>query len=1001
MHQSTCWDFEEVRKIIKPDAEEIQDHVFKAIHSPSQLTLSTNYGGNLQPSTPDFFLKEFLDSSRSYVQAIVYGESGTGKSHFIQWLRLAIPKLDNNVLLVIPKTGTSLRGIIEKLILCLPENERTPFLSKLNNSGGNLTNHSAKLDLFLNALAWSIKHESTSTENDDIDLGLKELLPYVFLDPNFRDEFFSTKDSTVDLMVRHIFDNPETRDQELIRSFKDGDLPLSGKHYSKASAPAKDAIDFIKSEQDLPNRAIQMMNSCIESAISHTLNFSADSLIDLMTSLRIHLAKENKTLILLIEDFARVQGVDTALLQALITPPGQGELKLCDIRWAMAITSGIYRGLPNTVLSRSTLLVDMDSSSPISIESMTGSYLNAVRTGDRNLNALINSDNVVSSHCDSCSIKESCFASFGSVENIGLFPFNSKAIQNMAYRSGSFVSGMFNPRIFLGRVLDPVLHHYYADINNGNFPSTHLVEHIGGTSTLSSINRATIINLDGNDLGNRHISMLDLWDGSGGLVNLNPGIHKAFGVPLIPDGENLRVEPEQLTAPTSSKVNPTGENGNIQLPQIRELEAWDTSNGILSQSTVNQLRDLLFNALDTYIDWDELCYKKSEVSSGSGNAQIPFRKVSINFHNQQTGIAGNLHVNLTLPLNPSSKEDKGKTALSLQALILFNKNKSWDFDGSVFFLPTLLCMLEVWANSIRKQVKELYKSEGNWNPIQASNELLTSLVLQSGQLSCFDNELVIRRIWDSTPPEQMIGLTSAFNKINKTIADNWTKLQDILRLLSAGPKGGQSNSGYINPSNSWSVISEFKSRGPQFNQSPPDDIKINSIRHIAELYVLVKDGYSSALNAEIMMWKQWVEDMKKYLDPAESISVLTSEISGLVIEVESAGFPDRGISREIKDLITAIDISAVDNAINLIRKIHDLSLLETINAIAICSKFRQQINTLFDKTQKLIDTISGIVDVKNSAIQLNLGQGMKDSISAISNSLDQSIISLSNLENKL
>lgn len=996
MHQSTCWNLEEVRKIIKPDAEEIQDHVFKAIHSPSQLSLSTNYGGNFQPANPDFFLKEFLDSSRSYVQAIVYGESGTGKSHFIQWLRLAIPKSNNNVMLVIPKTGTSLRGIIEKLIFNLPESERTPFLSKLNNSGGNLTNHSAKLDLFLNALAWSIQHEASVAEND-IELGLKELLPNVFLDPNFRNEFFSAKDGTVDLMVRHIFDNPESRDQELIRIFKDGDLPLDGRHYGKASAPAKDAIDFIKSEPDLPSRAIQMMNGCIESAISHTLNFSADSLIDLMTSLRIHLAKEDKTLILLIEDFARVQGVDTALLQALITPPGQDNLKLCDIRWAMAITSGVYRGLPKTVLGRSTLLVDMDSSSPESLESMTGSYLNAVRTGDEQLSVLINSDEGVLSYCNSCNIKESCFSSFGNVDNIGLFPFNSKAIQNMANRSGSYSSGMFNPREFLGRVLDPVLHQYYADINKGNFPNSHLVEHIGGTSTLSSINRAKISNIDGDELGNRHIALLDLWDGSGVFANLNPGIHKAFGVPLIPKGENAQVESRSEVIATLVKSNPIIESRNVLLPQIIELEAWDTSNGILSQSTVNQLRELLFNALDTYIDWDELCYNKASISSASGNAQVPFRKVSINFHNQQTGVAGNLHVNLTLPLNPNSGEDLRNTALSLQALILFNKNKSWNFQGSEQFLPTLLCMLDIWANNIRDQIKNLYASESNWNPVEASNELLALLALQSSQLTNLDNDLILRRIWDSNAPEQMVGFTSPFNKLNKLIFDNWSKIQDILQLLSGGPKGGQSKSNYINPSSTWSVISAFKSNGPQFNESPPNDIKVNGIRNIAELYTLVKEGYGSALANEIEMWVQWVKDINKHIEPTEKISDLTSEILSLVSEVQSAGFPDKGVSRDLKELIATIELKDANNAINKIRKIKELSMLETINAMAICSKYRLQIDLLLDMTDKLLVSISGIVDVKNSAIQLNLGKGMKENISSINNSLDQSIMSLSKL----
>ena len=193
------------------------------------------------------------------------------------------------------------------------------------------------------------------------------------------------------------------------------------------------------------------------------------------------------------------------------------------------------------------------------------------------------------------------------------------------------------------------------------------------------------------------------------------------------------------------------------------------------------------------------------------------------------------------------------------------------------------------------------------------------------------------------------------------------------------------------------MISKFKSNGPKFNESPPTDIKVNDIRNIAELYALVKEGYGSALANEIKMWVQWVKDINKHIEPTEKISDLTSEILSLVGEVQSAGFPDKGISRELKELIATIDLQATDNAINLIRKIEELSMLEAINAMAICSKYRLQIDSLLEMTDKLLVSISGIVDVKNSAIQLNLGKGMKENIAAINNSLDQSIMSLSNL----
>jgi hypothetical protein len=267
-----CWEEGELLHILKPDAEEIDDHVFRAVHCPTELQVADSSSGALMPKSPDTLVRDFLDPLRSYVQMAVIGESGTGKSHLIQWLRLHIPRDDATVLLTIPRTGTSLRGIIERIIAQLPQDERSPYEERLKTAGNHAMTQAAKVSRFLNELAHAIEHSNLCT--DPIDKDLATVLPSLFLDPNLRAEFFAKPGGTTDLIVQHIFSDPTARDQnEQRRDFRLGDLPLDGQSYQKAAFLSKEAIDFIKGESGMEQRAIGLMNAHRNIAIAQTLNF--------------------------------------------------------------------------------------------------------------------------------------------------------------------------------------------------------------------------------------------------------------------------------------------------------------------------------------------------------------------------------------------------------------------------------------------------------------------------------------------------------------------------------------------------------------------------------------------------------------------------------------------------------------------------------------------------------------------------------------------------------
>ena len=73
------------------------------------------------------FLEDFLSEKRPHVLAVVLGQTGTGKSHLIHWMRIHLPKNDKSEIIVVKKSNTSLRNIVRMIIDRLPETSKTEF----------------------------------------------------------------------------------------------------------------------------------------------------------------------------------------------------------------------------------------------------------------------------------------------------------------------------------------------------------------------------------------------------------------------------------------------------------------------------------------------------------------------------------------------------------------------------------------------------------------------------------------------------------------------------------------------------------------------------------------------------------------------------------------------------------------------------------------------------------------------------------------------------------
>src|SRR5262249_12269021 len=150
-----------------------------------------------------------------------------------------------------------------------------------------------------------------------------ENLPALLFDWYFR-EHLLRKDQIIESLVTHIIgrrDSIEVVDER--RSFTLNDLPLNMSDYkpSRVGEKAREFYALLIGDDEIQKAAVDLMNYYLDAAIAQMLHLDREDLERLMRDVRETLAEQDVELILLIEDFAKLQGIDRQVLAAVIERP--------------------------------------------------------------------------------------------------------------------------------------------------------------------------------------------------------------------------------------------------------------------------------------------------------------------------------------------------------------------------------------------------------------------------------------------------------------------------------------------------------------------------------------------------------------------------------------------------------------------------------------------------------------------------------------------------------
>lgn len=1003
MRNFLCWNPDTVRQVINPFAEHIPDSLFRAVHSDWDLRVTPPVGKSFQDIVktaweemkPAAFLEDFLHKERPHALAAILGETGSGKSHLVHWMRLNIRENDHRMVLVVRKSGTSLRAIVREIIDRLPGDQQQSFLDTFNAAGDGVMSSENRKHELLNHLAQAIREDSVAPEAGELEEALIEALPHLLQDPYMRREHFLRDGRVVAEIVDHIFAKSNAKNRPDRRPlFTPDDLQLGGMDFVNATRLAKDAIDLIELDRadNLP-AALTILNRNLDRAIARTLSFSGDRVEELMAKLRTHLKKEGRELVLLVEEFARLQGIDRALLQAITS---HGDERQCRMRTAIAVTTGFFASVAATAYMRTTHIVDMDRSAgrtegeevtSDSLAEFAARYLNATRLGRERIEQWSESaspHDAAPSRCTECPHIVECHQVFGAVDSYGLYPFTKKALWNTAKRVDPSMPASLNPRILQNDLLVEFLDNFAPAIKSGEFPPPKLLDKLGGVKNLR-LAEETVLQSRSQQNAGRWKAFLEIYDGSGKVLNLSAPLRDAFGVPEIPSAAPIETTTVISTGQALAPVQdvPVGPSAN---PDDLAVESWIRGGG-LDENIARRLRDLLFPAVADSIDWDILGLARGDYANRTGGA---FRQVSISFERQNTKPPAHLQVNLVISADTV-------TGQALQGLLRAARDKfRWDFDTGDRALSAFLDRLGDWSTDVALQLRKIAAPTPNWNPAIAALELLCVGAGIIGRLK--PNSSIAEMIdsafasWSDDPSCTAPELRTLYGKVYK----QRESLIGATRSQLFSMKGGRSGS-MLDARLVVSPIRNLRRAKWKLGMMPPESDTSN----IAKLYREVANGLESATLAERTLRVKWLDDMEGAFGKSATRSSIVSGLDAARQAASEAGIPAQNTGTALVEALDRFKSTLFDAALAAAREIAQCdNALDALPNYGRGNRNAVEASTMLrGAAEKFLDAIDRSMEVF-TADQIASGGDVPASIASIEASLGEISTTLELLRNR-
>ncbi|MGQ4617855.1 protein DpdH [Nocardia sp. R7R-8] len=628
----TCWSPEEAAQTINTEAVSPSRGIFLATHAPLRLRRSRLTGGTREDAKnlerphevvdEKAVLSDFLTrkSDTGALLMPIVGGSGTGKSHLIRWVRENVGDTAECKVIYLEKGKTSLKAVIAELLADL----ESDHAAELRRTIDQLSS-SVEPEALARRLINSIEEELSATTQDGISGPARVLrgprgVAVLLQDPHVRGHMLEPG-RFIPQLAHQLLHDRRDGEQQRPEQFTAADLPLDFGDIKKVADMTARLLKVLSTTPAMVDASVELLNQCLEPAVKRAFNMGSGSLVSAMEEVRREYIRQGREIVLLIEDFALIQGMQRELLDAMIEPARrEGVEVLARIRTLLAVTTGYFQSLPETVLTRlhATVGYVYDLDAPLGsadhgedyMASFVARYLNAARLGAEVLDTVSQVDEVPN-RCKDCPFEIECHAAFGaSVEGYGLYPFNRSALTRAVHSTASpDAPYQFVPRAVLGSVVHKVLVDDAKPIRDGAFPHQGFRDRFRrakiddplGSAMLDMVESTYPTEVD------RYRAFLEFWGNAESPFEGEPGVRRAFGL----------AAPKTLSAPrpqtserrkSSTERDKAPESGSPPLPlplrrSLQEIEDWATKDENAMPNVARDLRAIVADAVIQRYDW--------------------------------------------------------------------------------------------------------------------------------------------------------------------------------------------------------------------------------------------------------------------------------------------------------------------------------------------------------------------------------------------------------------
>ncbi|MDP3841298.1 MAG: protein DpdH [Oxalobacteraceae bacterium] len=684
-----------VDECIRTEAEVLDDAVLLAVHEPGPLRTRSANGAAEAPATEQDLLEALLRSADdgSAVLVAITGDSGVGKSHMVRWLHAQLqrhPKRDQLVIVLVPKTA-SLRQVVESMLAPLEgdafrllQAELAKAVEQLNPRDASLmlaTSLGIELERKFETGMQALREVGADNRGARDRLDLTKNLRELIRDADVLDGWFI---HVLQRIVRQTLEGgSETQTGEL-RRFVPDDLIVPD---TWSSADAKRATinalqQLAKDDGARRPLAADILQEVLDSALRTVFRFSEAlgqrTIEEIVDDIRRSLLVDGKELVLLIEDFAALAGIQQPLLNLMIAESDHGGQRIrAPLRTALAVTDGF---LPSrqTILTRAKrewFIPNAGQSDDELIGRLTdlaGRYLNAARWGVTALREQFRESRGedlygwVRAFDEPLSAEESdMLSAFGySRHGYPLFPLSSASIASLCRRELKSGNGLrFNPRAFINGVLrDTLLLRPLHELSS--FPPPDFKGAAPTASVALELRTRAMPGEQRERLGSALVHWANNPTDLTAPPTVREGVFKAFHLPW-PFAPGAKVIPTDPTVPRPAPI-PEPPKPTPQ-PQLSYIEAWAT--GDIDQIKARNVRNLFEAALNDRIDWNSARMRGRRVEAGQ--IWLPFART------------GNPSTEPKFVVAEASRPLCPVLRAGLAALERWKENdKSWDYANS-------------------------------------------------------------------------------------------------------------------------------------------------------------------------------------------------------------------------------------------------------------------------------------------------------------------------------